>query len=167
MIERKPREIEIKKISVSQIALPFVSFEVECSKGTYIRSLCRDIGEKLGYGATMESLLRTRVGEFYIKDALRLSEVEQLVREDKFVSCMKPVDEAFAALPAVVVPCELEKKVDNGNAFRLNGIKEASDYRVYKKNGMFIGIYTFQKEDALFTPRKLFFVEGSNYAVLS
>ena len=161
VIERKPVQVEIKKITIKEIALPLVKFEVECSKGTYIRSLCRDIGEKLGCGAAMEQLLRTRVGEFHLSDAKRLSEIEQLVATGQIDSVIKPVDEAFLQYPKVVVPSSLEKKVDNGNSFFLKAVREPGDYRIYKENGMFIGIYTCQ-EDRLWTPRKLFFVEGSN-----
>ncbi len=80
-IERKPRIVEIHHIRIEEIALPYVTFTVGCSKGTYIRTLCADIGDKLGCGALMESLVRTRVGTFPIEEALKLSQVEELVRE--------------------------------------------------------------------------------------
>lgn len=77
-VERKRRQVEILSITVDAIDFPHVQLTVTCTKGTYIRTLCHDIGEKLGCGACMESLLRTRVGDFQLRDALRLSQVEAL-----------------------------------------------------------------------------------------
>ena len=77
-VERKKKTVEILGITIDSIDLPHVTFTVRCSKGTYIRTLCRDIGEKLGCGACMESLLRTRVGDFGLEDALRLDEISGL-----------------------------------------------------------------------------------------
>lgn len=76
-VERKKKTVEILKLTVDEISLPHVRFTVTCTKGTYIRTLCHDAGERLGCGACMESLLRTRVGDFSIENALRLSEVEE------------------------------------------------------------------------------------------
>ena len=76
-VERKARPVKILDISVEEIALPRVTMTVSCTKGTYIRTLCYDIGRKLGCGGCMESLLRTRVGQFELKDSLTLSEIEK------------------------------------------------------------------------------------------
>ncbi len=80
-VERKTKHVEIYDIHIDEIELPRVTFTVQCSQGTYIRSLCRDIGEQLGCGACMEALTRGRVGSFEIKDALRISEIEQAEQE--------------------------------------------------------------------------------------
>ena len=80
-IERKPRHVEIPDITILECALPEIRFRVSCSKGTYIRALCADIGDKLGCGAAMKSLIRTRVGNFHIEDAWKLSDVEKMVAE--------------------------------------------------------------------------------------
>lgn len=77
-VERKKKTVEILSITVDRIDLPHVELTVHCTKGTYIRTLCHDIGEKLGCGACMESLLRTQVGDFRLEDAVRLSQVEEL-----------------------------------------------------------------------------------------
>ena len=74
-VERKPRPVQILGIDILEVNLPRVRMRVNCSKGTYIRTLCQDIGEKLGCGACMESLLRTRVSHFAVEEALRLSEI--------------------------------------------------------------------------------------------
>ena len=77
-VERKKKTVEILSITVDRIDLPHVELTVHCTKGTYIRTLCHDIGEKLGCGACMESLLRTQVGDFRLEDAVSLSRVEEL-----------------------------------------------------------------------------------------
>ncbi len=79
-VERKPREITVFSIRVLKEELPEVQMQVHCSKGTYIRTLCHDIGQKLGCGGCMKSLLRTRVAEFELKDAVRLAEIEAQVQ---------------------------------------------------------------------------------------
>ena len=78
-IERKSRKVEIKEIRILEMALPRVRMEVSCSKGTYIRTLCHDIGEKLGCFGCMESLLRTKVSRFELKSSLKLSEIQKKV----------------------------------------------------------------------------------------
>ena len=76
-IERKSRKVEIKEIRILEMALPRVRMEVSCSKGTYIRTLCHDIGEKLGCFGCMESLLRTKVSRFELESSLKLSEIHK------------------------------------------------------------------------------------------
>ena len=80
-VERQARPVKILTIDILDVTLPRVRMRVHCSKGTYIRTLCQDIGEKLGCGGCMESLLRTQVSEFLLKDALKIGEIEQLVKE--------------------------------------------------------------------------------------
>ena len=82
-IERKSRKVEIKEIRILEMALPRVRMEVSCSKGTYIRTLCHDIGEKLGCFGCMESLLRTKVSRFELKSSLKLSEIQKKREEGK------------------------------------------------------------------------------------
>ncbi|MDO4284232.1 MAG: tRNA pseudouridine(55) synthase TruB [Eubacteriales bacterium] len=79
-IERAARRIHIYELEIEKIELPLVRMRIRCSKGTYIRTLCHDIGEKLGVGGAMESLVRTRVGIFRIEEAKTLSEIEAIVK---------------------------------------------------------------------------------------
>ncbi|MCR4716469.1 MAG: tRNA pseudouridine(55) synthase TruB [Lachnospiraceae bacterium] len=158
-IERKARDISIFKIEVIEINLPLVRFKLECSKGTYVRSLCRDIGEKLGCGASMQSLIRTRVGIYKIEDALKLDEVEAYVKAGKIENYIKAVDQFFDNLPKIVIDESLNKKADNGNSFFKNEIK-TNEKRVliYKADNKFIGIYYYDDTDKMFKPEKLFFI---------
>ena len=77
-IEREPREIEISRIDITRCAGPDYDFTVECSKGTYIRTLCHDIGQKLGVGGTLAALRRTRSGRFDISDAITIEKIKEM-----------------------------------------------------------------------------------------
>lgn len=106
VIERKPCPVTLSSIVIKKIDLPYVTFEVTCSKGTYIRSLCRDIGEKAGCGGCMAGLVRTRVSSFKIEDGFTLSEVETMRDADTLLEHIVPVDEVFLRLPAFLVKKE-------------------------------------------------------------
>ncbi len=97
VIERKARRIQIFGLDLLEIEPDgmHVHMRIHCSKGTYIRTLCHDIGEKLGCGAAMEKLIRTRVGIFEIDDAMTLEEVEACVRENVIDEKIRPIDSLF------------------------------------------------------------------------
>lgn len=99
-VERKPNPITIHDIKINEISLPYVKMEVTCSKGTYIRTLCKDIGEKLGTGAAMSALLRTRVGQYGIEESHTLSEISAMAEKGELFSIMKPP--IFIPEPTVV-----------------------------------------------------------------
>ena len=120
VIERKPCPVTLSSIIIKKIDLPHVTFEVTCSKGTYIRSLCRDIGEKAGCGGSMAGLVRTRVSSFKIEDGFTLSEVEAMRDADTLLEHIVPVDEVFLHLPAFFVKKEGEKCFYNGNPISLS-----------------------------------------------
>lgn len=173
VVERKARPVVIHEIEIKEIALPRVKMRVFCSKGTYIRTLCQDIGEKLGCGACMESLLRTRVSEFRLDEAMKLAEIEQKVREateeknstewkmDDF-SFVKSVDSVFLNYPEAVVKKQFEKVLYNGNRLEkemfLSYDKEWEEtaIRVYDEKDSFIGIYEYQKQYDNYKPVKMF-----------
>ena len=165
-VERKPRHVQIYRIRILQIDLPRVRMEVTCSKGTYIRTLCHDIGEKLGCGGCMESLLRTRVERFGVAESLRISEVEQLMDEGTLQEHMIKVDEMFPDYQKVYLTPEASAAVRNGNSFRLgdviwiselSGFQNAERVRVYDEERNFIAVYEFEKGNQLFKIVKMFF----------
>ena len=158
--------MQIYRIRILQIDLPRVRMEVTCSKGTYIRTLCHDIGEKLGCGGCMESLLRTRVERFGVAESLRISEVEQLMDEGTLQEHMIKVDEMFPDYQKVYLTPEASAAVRNGNSFRLgdviwiselSGFQNAERVRVYDEERNFIAVYEFEKENQLFKIVKMFF----------
>lgn len=161
-IERKARRVQIHKIEIEQLALPEVTMRIECSKGTYIRTLCHDIGGLLGCGGVMKTLERTRVGEFRIEEALRLSAIERLVREERLETRILPTEDIFKEYQAIIVSDKFRKLIDNGNAFYLNmtvekrSVKQKEQVRVYNEEGRFYGIYEFIEDENRFKPVKMF-----------
>ena len=114
-VEREARPVVIYSIVIDEIALPRVTMTVNCSKGTYIRTLCHDIGRSLCCGGCMEKLLRTQVDRFLLKDSLTLAQIEALRDEGRLSEVIVPVDEMFAAYPAVRTRPEADYLVHNGN----------------------------------------------------
>lgn len=116
-VERKARRIRIYALEVSEVDLPLVTLRVRCSKGTYIRTLCEDIGKELGTGAAMQSLLRTRVGQFSVEEAMTLDEIEHIAKKEpeRLPGLIRPVDSFFADLPAAVCPDRALRLLKNGN----------------------------------------------------
>jgi tRNA pseudouridine55 synthase len=162
-IERKARPVTILDIQIKEINLPRVRMEVSCSKGTYIRTLCHDIGENLGCGACMEELIRTRVSRFELNDSLTLSQVQELKEIGKLEEILVPIDEMFSNYEAVSLKDEFMSFVYNGNVFfpkHLNKYVELLDgklVRVYDDKGNFIAIYKFIGEKHMFKLEKMFF----------
>lgn len=164
-VERKARPVVIHGIEIEEIDLPRVTMTVSCSKGTYIRTLCHDIGARLGCGAAMESLLRTRVGMFSLADSLTLSEIEALAKSGEVAGHVIPPDAIFGDSPALTAPQTLDKKLHNGNAFAVSetglageakeSVKRAESVRVYDSEGAFIGLYGC--EAGIMKPIKIFF----------
>ena len=121
---------------------------VHCSKGTYIRTLCHDIGESLGCGGCMETLLRTKVSCFSLEDSLRLSEIERLSAEEKLEEVLLPVDALFSEYPKLTLRKGKEAKAYNGNPFGQEelmedpgGIQDGEPVRIYDVQGQFVGIF--------------------------
>ncbi|GAB4481436.1 MAG: tRNA pseudouridine(55) synthase TruB [Thermoflexibacter sp.] len=85
-IEIKPREIEIHAFEITDMSLPEISFRVICSKGTYIRSLARDVGEKLGVGACLSALRRTKIGDFSVENAWQITDLIEKIKENKQIA---------------------------------------------------------------------------------
>lgn len=96
-VEREPRKVSIPKLTIQEVSLPRITMEVECGRGTYIRALCEDIGEALALPACMESLIRTRVGEFTLAEAKRLSEIEESVKSGRLEELLIPAERILTA----------------------------------------------------------------------
>lgn len=114
-LERKPRPVTIHKITVEWVRLPRVRIRVHCSRGTYIRTLCHDIGGKLSCGGCMEELLRTRAGMFTLSEAHTLSAIRQFVEEGRLSEILIPPDRLFTGYPSARVTETYTKLLENGN----------------------------------------------------
>lgn len=162
-VERKSRPVKIHQIEIISIQLPEVEMIVSCSKGTYIRTLCDDIGKKLGCFGCMKSLLRTKVDRFLLEDTYKLSELEELVKlpEEKW-QFLAPVDIVFHKYQSITAKEEARKLVINGNRIPVDMLLDFSDskmqetVRLYDSDNKFIGLYTYLDENKEFKPIKLF-----------
>ena len=161
-VERKSRKVQIHGIRILEMNLPHVRMEVDCSKGTYIRTLCDDIGEKLQVGGCMEELERTKVGRFLKEDAVTLDEVRQKMEQGEGAELFTPLDQIFAELPAVTVTDAKAWMSYNGNDLpeRFLLEKEAwtdgQEVRVYDSRKNFIGLYQYRAPKKLFHIKKMF-----------
>ncbi len=177
-VERKARDITIENIEILEVDLPRVRMIVTCSKGTYIRTLCNDIGEKLGCGGAMASLIRRKTAGFTLEEAKTLDEIESLMKAGEITTIIKGVDTVFTDCLKAVVKEECMKAVQNGNwlyldmlHFEINDVEtedaendatktesvKCKDIRVYGTDGIFYGIYGCEPEKKAFKPKKMFF----------
>lgn len=168
-VERQARPVTIHRIDIREVNLPCIRFTVACSKGTYIRTLCHDIGEKLGCGGAMESLKRTRVGSFTENEALTLAEVETLRDEGRLQEAVLRVEDVFSSYPKVCTRKEADYLLQNGNVLRKDQIgnkpafakkDEEGLVRMYDDSGVFYGIYEYRKKQGIYKPFKMFLPDG-------
>lgn len=161
-VERKPRRVYIYKVEILQVDIPRVVMQVHCSKGTYIRTLCHDIGKKLGCGGCMASLKRTEVAAFLEKDALTLAQIQEKKEAGALEEILYPVDFVFSALEKGTVKKKFEKLLYNGNRIHPRFFvkppseDEKRNIRVYDEAGRFIGIYQYDKKQGDYKPVKIF-----------
>lgn len=134
-IEREKRKVNIYNINIYEISIPYVKIEVSCSKGTYIRSLCDDIGTALGCGAVMTELRRTKTASFGIENAYT---IEQLEKEENLYGLLMPVDKLFSDLPEIRLNEKQEKSIINGVRMTWRSGKENQSYRIYGADGRFL-----------------------------
>ena len=166
-VERKSRHVDIGFIKINEMNLSddekTVTFTVACSKGTYIRTLIDDIGKKLGCGACMLSLKRTRVGQFEIDDSLTLNQISALLLKGELGEYIIAADDVFD-YPKLSVDSEYNKLLYNGNKLPVDAVREIErtltqqaeqKYRIYDENGIFIGIYEYI--DSMLVPEKIFY----------
>jgi tRNA pseudouridine55 synthase len=166
-VERKPRAVTIYGIEIISADVdgpqPTVRFRVRCSKGTYIRTLCVDIGKALGYPAHMSHLVRTATGPFRREDAITLEELEQAIRDERIESLILPIERAVEHLPKVILLSSDPKDVLNGKTlsrtrFKIGDpalIKDTS-IAVFQDNGTFLAIYQMKSDSPWLKPVKVF-----------
>lgn len=139
-VERKARKITVYSIDIVSINLPEIVIDVHCSKGTYIRTLACDIGEKLGCGGCISSLLRTKCGAFELKDAITPEELITLSENGQVESIITPVDNMFEHFESVHLDKKRADRVKNGVPIYYNGASENKTVRVYDENREFISL---------------------------
>ena len=153
-VERKPRRIKINSLRVNDINLEddikTVTITVDCSKGTYIRTLCQDIGEKLGCGACMMELIRTRVGDFLIDDTLTLNQIAAYMIKGEMEEHIISIDSMFPSYTRLTVDEAYNKLLYNGNKLPLEAVVnedceflDMEKFRIYDSGNTFVGIYQY------------------------
>ena len=135
-VERTPRKITVSSIDIVDKDGTDYILNISCSKGTYVRTLCNDIGDALGCGACMSSLRRTRAGAFSVDEAHSLEDIEDAALEDRLSDIILPVDALFAPFPKLTVSESAAKRLKNGNVIKVSA--EDGDYRVYSDSEEFL-----------------------------
>lgn len=160
--------LEARPITIYQLAiinwqpsnLPTLTLAIECSKGTYIRSLAYDLGEKLGCGAYLGALVRTRSGPFTLAESITLEQLAQAAEQGTIEQHLYPADKALEQYPMLVLDEAATERVRHGNAFRveekLDNIYEQRLARVYDDTGRFVAIAEWDEEREMWQPIKVF-----------
>ena len=160
-VSREPREVEIYELRVTEIDPPSMSLHIECSKGTYIRTLVHDIGAQIGCGAHLTALRRTRNGPFGLEDALSLAAVKGLLKGRNIKERSIPLSQAIGFLPSVSVSEDDALQIRNGKAITVKhpprgGDQEGRKVRVLaKKGGRLVAVGEIHQEKGGFVVRPL------------
>ncbi len=162
VIDRKPRQVTIYDLKLKSLELeieyPTVDFQVTCSKGTYIRTLCVDLGKKLGYPAHMSKLIRTSSGSFTIDNAYTLQEIEELVDNNQIGEVITPMAEALPYLEKMELTNEdIHNKIYNGQKISLaNPSKKAGLIKIVDSNNRLVALYETSINSLFIKPKKVF-----------
>ncbi|BCJ95182.1 tRNA pseudouridine synthase B [Anaerocolumna cellulosilytica] len=168
-VERETRKVRIHNIRILEFddENHEIRIAVHCSKGTYIRTLCHDIGIKLTCGGCMKELLRTKAGQFTIDDSITLQKIQDLQEKELLSDYIVMVDQMFLDYKKVVIAKEYTKYLYNGNSFDIKHLMEGAEYpvvdtietssyvRVYDWQHQFTGIYEYVGK-GVFKPVKMF-----------
>lgn len=159
-IERKARTVEIYDIRILRMELPEIELEVSCSKGTYIRTLCHDIGERLGTGGCMKALCRIRSGAFEIGASHKLESIQESMERGELDRLLIPVDAVFSQYKKIQTGKDLDNRLKNGNPFVMHCPKwqlmDQEYVRVYDSAGNFTAIYQYMQKENRFQTVKMF-----------
>lgn len=172
-IDREARMVTIYQIHILDMQIPRVRMEVTCSRGTYIRTLCHDIGESLGCYGCMEELIRTRAGRFCMNDSLTLEEIQKLQQNDELNGRIVPIDAMFEQYRGFVVKDAWDTLAKNGNPLpaesteplncETDGYKNREYVRLYDKNGCFIALYAWNPEKKEYRAVKMFYTKETDH----
>jgi len=156
-VELKPRKIDVYGIELLDWQPPYFTLDVECGKGTYIRSLAYDIGRELGCGAHLFSLIRLKNGIFNIDDGLTVEQLEDAFNGGYWQDVMHPIDSVLTHMPAAIVDNQSETDIKNGVSLDLDieGCSDADWCRAYSEDGRFIALLRYKSSTGKWHPRKV------------
>jgi tRNA pseudouridine55 synthase len=156
-IERPSRPVKIFRLEILEWQPPLTTLEIECSKGTYIRSIANDLGEKLGCGAYLKELIRTRCGVFDIKDGITLEQLEDCVKQGDWQKFLHPIDSVLQGMKAITVDEAGEAAIKTGSPVRGDNLEAGRGYsRAYSADGRFLAILKREDGDEMWRPKKVF-----------
>ena len=157
-IKLKPRQVEIINLELINCQLPLITINVECSKGTYIRSLAHDLGQCLRCGAHLKNLIRLRCGPFRIEDALYLPQIEDAFRKGTWEEFLHPLDSPLSNWKTIIVDKRNELAIINGCSLSLDEtfLPPEKNCRAYNLDGYFIAVLNFIPEKKLWHPERVF-----------
>jgi tRNA pseudouridine55 synthase len=158
-IERKSRPVHIFRLELLEWKSPFVTLEIECSKGTYVRSMANDLGEALGCGAYLKELTRTRYGIFQIKDAVSMPQLEAVAQEGNWGKLLHTIDSVLQEMPSLTVDEAGEAAIKTGSPVSAESYKADAGRgycRAYSADGRFLAILTHDAAEKQWRPRKVF-----------
>lgn len=154
-VTRKPRTIEIKSLDILEWSPPELQLAIHCSKGTYVRSLAHDLGERLGCGAHLAGLVRVASGQFHIEEAATVEELERAVAQGQLDELLLPLDVALQTFPAVTVDQATKKSIIFGQRVQLGEKPDNQMYRAYAEDGQLVALLK-HTEGGLWQPHKVF-----------
>jgi tRNA pseudouridine55 synthase len=164
-VEMKPRKVRIHRLDLLRFEPPEVEIEVECGRGTYLRSIAHDLGQALGCGGHLSSLVRTQVGPFRVEDAVDEATLEAAFADGTWREYLQPIDWALLHLPALTVPMEDEKDLRHGQAAHIDDedalrgagpLTGGMQVRAYAEDGSLIGILRYEAAGGDWYPHKIF-----------
>ena len=157
-IQRNSRKVTIHRLELISWQPPLITLEIECSRGTYIRSLAHDLGEALGCGAYLKSLVRTRYGIFDIEHAVSLTQLEETCKKGDWQQHLYPIDRVLQDMPKIVVDEAGEAAIKTGSLLKNVPFDENKDKyrRAYSKDGRFLAILVRDKDSDAWRPKKVF-----------
>jgi len=159
-VAMEARPITIYQLEIIDWQLPILTLAIECSKGTYIRSLAYDLGEKAGCGAYLGGLVRTRSGPFALPECITLEQLAEATAQGTLEQFLYPADKAIEQYPALVLDEHTSERVKHGNAFRVEEEPDATTgqslARVYDDKGEFVAIAEWNAEQRAWQPIKVF-----------
>jgi tRNA pseudouridine55 synthase len=163
-VEREARSVEIHNIELLNWMSPLLTIRVECSPGTYIRALARDLGQKLGCGAHLQSLTRLASGHFTLEKAVSLDELAEAFAQGNWQEFIHPLDEALLDFEPMVVDAQTEQRIRHGQQVEgpppapsiSGGRWRGGDRRAYSQTGELIAILRHDPQTGLWQPKKVF-----------
>ncbi|MDH4207241.1 MAG: tRNA pseudouridine(55) synthase TruB [Anaerolineae bacterium] len=160
-VARAPREVEIYALELVEWTPPSFRVLVECSKGTYIRALARDLGEELGTGAHLDRLARLACGSYTLDEATSIADAERSLSSGQWRQIVHPLDEALLCFEAFRVDEESEQRIRHGQQVEGPPPLDGSLCRAYGPSGRLIGLLQYDEHEELWQPRKVFQTHGA------